>query len=300
MAQIKKKFIGTDQVGATKIRLENNTFLRGRNAANSADISGLKINASDKLESGVELNMGAFKITNLAAPTVAGDAARKADVDAVAGGNAWKDSARAATTAALPAAAYANGTAGVGATLTGSVNGALPAQDGITLVVNDRLLVKNQASGFENGVYVVTQVGNAGAVFILTRATDSDESAELLGLRLPIEEGTVHGKRSFRLETVAITVGTTALVFSDLIQSVKEDPTLIGGDITNQYKDFANEALASSVMASLDGVLGYEGSDYTLSTVAGVTRLTFAGDWATGGLAALVAGDILHVQYIKR
>jgi hypothetical protein len=80
----------------------------------------------------------------------------------------------------------------------------------------------------------------------------------------------------------------------------KENLTLNGTDITNQYKDLADEILANSLNLSVNGVMQYEGSDYTLSLEGGVTRITFAGDLATGGNAALVSGDILRCQYIAK
>lgn len=141
------------------------------------------------------------------------------DIDAM--GYDFKASVRIATTTTLAlsggACTYANGTAGVGATLTGNANGALAAIDGITLtVIGSRLLVKNQASGLENGIYVLTQVGTAGTPFILTRAEDCDSATELTsGFIVPIEEGTVNADSMWQLTTNApITVGTTALVFS--------------------------------------------------------------------------------------
>lgn len=84
------------------------------------------------------------------------------------------------------------------------------------------------------------------------------------------------------------------------ILAVKENLTLGAPDITNQYKDLANEVLASSVNLSVGGVVQYEGFDYTLSLVGSVTRVTFIGDLATGGAAQLLAGDILRVQYLKK
>jgi len=136
------------------------------------------------------------------------------DVDG--SGYDFKASCVAATDAALPASTYANGTAGVGATLTGNANGALAAQDGVTLLVNERLLVKNQVAGLQNGIYVLTQVGTAGTPFILTRAVDSDDATELSpGFTVAIEEGTVNADSVWQHTTnAAITVGTTALTFS--------------------------------------------------------------------------------------
>src|SRR5438128_1839753 len=71
-----------------------------------------------------DLPAGAHKITGLADPTLAQDAATKTYVDATASGFDVKASARAATTAALAANTYANGASGVGATLTANANGA--------------------------------------------------------------------------------------------------------------------------------------------------------------------------------
>lgn len=112
----------------------------------------------------------------LTLPTVNGTLATEEYVDALAQSLDPKASVRVATQAALPAATYDNGAAGVGATLTADANGALPAQDGITLVVGDRVLVKDQAAALQNGIYVVTALGDASNPFILTRATDCDGS----------------------------------------------------------------------------------------------------------------------------
>jgi hypothetical protein len=162
------------------------------------------------------ISVNSQKITNLADPTAAQDAANKQYVDSVAAGIDWKGSVRASTTAALPACTYANGASGVGATLTGNVNGALAAQDGVTLVVNNRLLVKNQAAGLQNGIYALTQVGTAGTPFILTRATDCDSAAEVTtGVATFIEEGSTISATGWVLTTAnPITIGTTALTFA--------------------------------------------------------------------------------------
>jgi hypothetical protein len=86
---------------------------------------------------------------------------------------------------------------------------------------------------------------------------------------------------------------------ADILVSKKESITLVSGDITNQYVDLLFEAEADSVNLSIDGVMQYEGVDYTLSVVSNKTRITFAGDLATAGNAALIAGDVLRVQYQK-
>ena len=98
-------------------------------------------------------------------------------VEAAVGKLAWKEPVRAKTAGALPANTYSNGASGVGATLTATANGALAAVDGVTLAPNDRVLVDQEATGSHNGIYVVTQLGDAGSPYILTRAEDADEGA---------------------------------------------------------------------------------------------------------------------------
>jgi uncharacterized protein DUF5907 len=101
----------------------------------------------------------------------------------------WKDPVDAATTAALPSLTYSSGAG----TLTATANAALAAQDGVTLVVGEDLLVKNQASSFQNGIYTVTQVGSGAAPFILTRRADASTAVELRDATTMIEAGTVNG-----------------------------------------------------------------------------------------------------------
>jgi hypothetical protein len=97
--------------------------------------------------------------------------------NAVLGQN-FKEACKYVTVAALPSAVYSNGSSGVGSTLTGVSFGALSI-DGSTPSVGDRILVKNQATGFQNGIYVVTTVGAVATLFVLTRATDFNQSFEI-------------------------------------------------------------------------------------------------------------------------
>lgn len=126
----------------------------------------------------------------------------------------------AASTTALPANTYNNGTGGVGATLTENANGALPAQDGITLTAAQRFLVKNEAAPLNNGIYSVTQVGDAGTPYILTREMDLDNGSEGDGAVIPVASGSLNGLKSFLQIVNPSTVGSTSLTFSVFNSSV--------------------------------------------------------------------------------
>jgi len=156
----------------------------------------------------------AHKITGLADPTGAQDAATKNYVDSKAQGLSPKMAVQWATTAALAANTYANGTSGVGATLTGNSNGALSV-DGNSPAVNDRVLVMNEGTASHNGIYVVTTAGDGSHAYVLTRDTDADTSAKLLGAYTFVEGGTTNAASGFTLaSTSAITLGTTAINFT--------------------------------------------------------------------------------------
>ena len=81
----------------------------------------------------------------------------------------------------------------------------------------------------------------------------------------------------------------------------KQTITLGSGDITNQYVDLAFVALTNSILFMVAGAGSqFETVDYTVNYtggVGGVTRIMFAGGLATAGNSALVAGDVLQIQY---
>ena len=143
------------------------------------------------------IDMGANKVTNIADPTGAQDAASKAYVDAVKTGLDVKDSCDIATTADTSSWVYANGTAGVGATLTAAGNGVV-ALDGVNLTLNMRVLVKDQDPSTENGIYYVSTAGAVGAILVLTRALDANQPAELTGGSFTfVEQGTTQAENGY-------------------------------------------------------------------------------------------------------
>lgn len=133
---------------------------------------------------------------------------------------------RAVTTAALAANTYANGTLGFGATLTANANGAIAAVDGVTLIAGDRLLVKNEATAANNGIYVVTVVDTAGTAYVLTRANDADTAIRTFpGIAVfSTGDGTVNGSQEFTLTTVTspLVIGTTSQTWA--AQSIATAP----------------------------------------------------------------------------
>jgi hypothetical protein len=108
------------------------------------------------------------------------------------------------------AATYANGTAGVGATLTANPAAAMPNIDGQTLAVGDRVLVKNQAAPAQNGVYTVTTITSP---WVLTRSIDTDTAAKIADCKVLVDTGTVNADTEWYQSSTAPTMGTTSIYF---------------------------------------------------------------------------------------
>jgi hypothetical protein len=153
-------------------------------------------------------------VTLNADPTQPLQAATKQYVDDVAQGLHIHPSVEAATTANLTAT-YSNGTAGVGATLTNSGTQAALVLDGVTLTTSQRVLIKNQSTGLQNGIYTVTNTGSVSTNWVLTRATDMDTSAECDGGDFVfITGGTTLDNTGWVQTETGITIGTNSLVFT--------------------------------------------------------------------------------------
>lgn len=130
-------------------------------------------------------------------------------------GQDLKEAAKYATTGALPAIVYSNGSSGVGATLTGVSVGSISI-DSNSPGIGDRILVKNQVSTFQNGIYTVTQTGSGIAVFILTRSTDFNQGSQIdTGDSVFVNSGTVNGTTTWAYNGIDNpTMGTTAITFA--------------------------------------------------------------------------------------
>ena len=178
--------------------------------------------------------------------------ANKAYVDQVAQGLDTKPSTKAATTANLTAT-YSNGSAGVGATLTNSSTQAALTLDGVTLVVADRVLIKDQTTAAQNGIYVVTTVGTGSTNWVLTRATPEDQPAELSGGAFVfVEEGSVNANNGYVFtHTGNPTFGTTAL---DVAQFSGAGQIVAGAALSKSGNTMDVEVDDSSIEVNADAL----------------------------------------------
>jgi len=230
----------TQTFSGTTTTFTNATVLTGTvsGAGISTFVTGFRLDQFASPSANVSLNSN--KITNLSDPTSAQDAATKAYVDAARSGLDVKDSVRAATTASI--------------TLS-----AAQTIDGVSVIAGDRILVKNQSTGSENGVYVVA----SGS---WNRATDADTSAEVTaGMFTFVEEGTLGANQGYVLTTAnPITLGATslsftqfsgagsiaagtALTYSGTTLNVKTDSSTIGVNGSNQLIVSASYVGQSSI-----------------------------------------------------
>ena len=213
------------------------------------------------------------RITSVAEPTQSSDAATKNYVDAVKTGLDVKDSVIVTTTGNLTGT-YSNGTSGVGATLTNSGTQAALTIDSRVLVVGERVLVKDQTTGLQNGFYKVTTVGTASTNWVLTRSTDADENSEITpGAFTFVEEGTVGGQNGYVCTNVgAITIGTTPITF---VQFSGAGQVIAGDGLTKSGNTLNAVGTTNRISISADAI------DISASYI-GQATITTLGTISTG------------------
>jgi hypothetical protein len=233
-------------------------------------------------------------VTITGAPVAGTDATNKAYVDARISGLDWKESVRLATAAVLPANTAAG--SGVGKTLTANANGVLTV-DGVATVLGDRLLIKDEATGANRGIYLVTTEGTAGVPFVLTRAVDFDSNTEVTpNAAVFVEEGTANADTGWVLTTDApIVVDTTALTFAQFSSTTS---VIYGAGLLNSSGTIDVELHTGANAQGAGTAGGSSGLEFDTAGAAGKLRAAVnatAGLERTGsGLGVLLNGTTLQ------
>jgi hypothetical protein len=198
------------------------------------------------------------KLTNLADPTANTDGATKSYVDTQIQSNIqglkWKSPCAAKSTADLGGTFSSN-------TITAGANGPFTV-DGIQLALSDRVLVANQTTQSQNGLYLVTTAGDVRvgqeAPAVLSRATDGDTAAELHAAAVFIERGTVGADTAYIQTTDSITLNTSNVVWQQFASAGQ----LVGGDgisrvgntLTADVDNTSVEISGGKIAVKTDGV----------------------------------------------
>src|SRR6056300_1758063 len=210
----------TDIAGLTSLDVDD-ININGSTICNSSLVSNLSINSATGC-----VDFNGLQVANIATPVLDTDAANKAYVDSARSGLDVKQSVKVATTGNIA--------------LSGT-----QTVDGVALSVGDRILVKDQTTASENGIYVV-------ASSFWTRATDADADAEVTsGMFTFVEQGSVNSDTGFVLTTDGtITVGTTGLNFTLFSAS----GTLIAGNGLSKNGDTLEVNVANGLQIASDNV----------------------------------------------
>jgi len=194
-------------------------------------------------------------LTLSGAPTSDLHAVTKQYVDGLAAGINFHAPVVAATAGNL-AGNYNNGTNGYLATLTKASNGSIGTIDGATVAVGNRILLRAQTDAKQNGIYVITALGDGSNPWVITRAADADNNpaGELAtGDFTFVTSGSTNGSKGFILNTTGtITIGTTEVTYSQFNAS----EAIIAG--TNISKNGATISVVATPV--LDGVQFTDGT----------------------------------------
>lgn len=208
-------------------------------------------------------------------PVNATNAATKGYVDAVASGLNIKASVSVATTTALPASTYNNGSSGVGATLTGNAASVLTI-DGQDIVLNDRILVKDESTATHNGIYICTTAGTVSVAYVLTRTSDMDLGSQVKGAFTFVVGGTINANSGFVVTgSGPFTIGTTDIVWT---QFSGAGSIAAGSGITI----VGNVISANDATSSVKGIIKLAGDLAGSATTPTVTNLHLSGDTSIG------------------
>jgi hypothetical protein len=214
----------------------------------------------------------------------------------------YKTDVRVVTTATL-SATYSNGTSGVNATLTSTTNGAIVI-DGVSLALNNRVLVKNQdVDPEQNGIYYVMTVGTSSAPWVLKRATDADTAAEIASMFTYCTAGTLANQGPWGLSTTgSITMGSTELIYTKLDSGVGSNYIIqlaapISHDVTVTLSYFPglSNSVTNNKLSTPDALVSFADEIVDVSDVKYPLGFFDPIDWAVSGYTgAIPNGQILE------
>ena len=242
-------------------------------------------------------------------PSNSTDIVNKAYVDAAVSNVNYHAACNYGTTVDLGAVTYNNGSSGVGATITKTSPFATLAIDGANPSVGQRILVKNETSGQYNGIYTVTSVGSGSVGWVLTRATDYDQTGAGQNEVAPgdttfiISGSTNAGTQWIQTTDFPITIGTTPLVF---VQIAGPGVYTAGTGLTLSGNTFSitNTAVTATSYGSASAVPTFTVNAQGQLTAASNTSIAIAGSQITSGSVgatvggtgqtAVATGDLLY------
>ncbi|HMA78636.1 MAG TPA: hypothetical protein VKP88_05915, partial [Candidatus Paceibacterota bacterium] len=231
-------------------------------------------------------------------PTAASSIANKAYVDEVAQGLLVRPSVSALADSNLNAT-YDNGTDGVGATLTSTSDGAFPAIDGVTLDTQfDRILVTGQTNAAHNGLYVLTVVGDASTAWELTRCNTCDESDEIPGSFVFVQDGNVYNATGWVAE---VSDPSTFVIGTDDINWVQFSGagTFTAGtglDLTGTEFSLQKLGIEDLTDPGADRILFYDNSAGSTEWLTVGSNLTLSGTTLSADQQAPTAGTAIDVS----
>ena len=234
------------------------------------------------------VSVSSKRILDLAEPTASTDAATKQYVDDLAQGLAIQAPCVAGTPGTLTSITggtitYDNGTAGVGATLTTS-SGNFDTLDGISISTDDRVLVKNESTTANNGIYVKT------SSTVLTRASDFDTPVEMAGGDFVfIQQGTTLNDTGFVMTDPVATIGTDPATF---VQFSGAGSFLAGAGLTLTGSTFSITDTAVTAQAYGNG------THNATFTVNGKGQMTAAANVEITAGAGALTGTVLNSSVV--
>jgi hypothetical protein len=251
----------------------------------------ITVNGKGQVTAATNTTINAVTLTTgsiTTAPTNGTDIVNKNYADSIATGINFHQACRLASAAPLPSCTYNNGVSGVGATLTATANAALSV-DSTLVALNNRVLIKNQVDGAQNGVYVVTQTGNGSTPFILTRAADFDTPGTGVdnidaGDFFLITAGSTNANTSWVQQTpLPVVVGTTPIVFSQFGASGVTYTAGTGLTLTGTVFSITNTAVAAGSYGSASTVGTFTVNAQGQLTAASSASIAIAGTQITSG-----------------